>query len=82
MKVLSTKPVGNSGDTFKLKGRCTLLMADRVEAREGQLTIKFDKDTKKFKVLWFVLGVSITLCTRIISKTLYFDIQIHAIDSL
>ena len=55
VKVLSTKPVGNSGDTFKLKGRCTLLMTDRVEAREGQLTIQFDKDTKKFKVLWFVL---------------------------
>ena len=51
MKVLSTKPVGNNGDTFKLKGRCILKMtADRVEAQDGQLTIQFDKDTMKFKV--------------------------------
>ena len=51
VKVLSTKAVGKSGDTFQLKGKCTLKMpTDMLEPRGGQLTIQFDKETMKFKV--------------------------------
>ena len=50
MKVLSTKPVGSSGDKFQLKGRCTYKMTDTVNVQGAQSTIQFDKDTMKFKV--------------------------------
>ena len=48
VKVLKTKAVGDSGTTFRLKGRCAIKVSEAIPS--ATLNIQFDKDTFEFEV--------------------------------